>query len=680
MLGLAYSFLLYRKDKKLVEFPTWMIRSLSVLRFITVTILSFLLLSPLIKYVTRQIEDPIFIIAQDNSSSMLLTADSISVKNELTEQLLQLESELGKNFQVEFYHFGEKVTKATSEASYEDRFTNFEELFQDIQNRYENRNVGAMLLVSDGIYNRGLNPLYHSDGSSFPIYTLAKGDTNQRKDILISNLISNKIAFLGNEFPIKVEYKAIKVGGQKVQVKLFHKERLLKSQEVLIEKELEFGEVEFLIKAEQSGLQTYQVRISPIENENSLSNNYQNLYIEVLDSRQKILLAYQSPHPDIAAIQSSITSSENYKLFVQQIDEVDQNLKGFDLLILHGLPKANYPEFEAFIQKIRKLDLPILFFVDQPNSGNLLKKLNLPIQAANAIQSLNEVYPIYETAFPLFKFNDEQLNALKAYPPLKLAQGNYSVKDRAYILLRQQIGSVPTKLPLLAFSQEEKRKEGVFIGEGLWRWRMDNYSRFGNHNQFDQLITKMVQYLSVKADKSYFRISHEKEILENEKLRFDLQLFNKAYDPINDPDAFLVIQDENGNQFDYQFNKTSDAYFLELSGLNIGNYTYKAYTNYDQQRLEESGRFSIREIKIEGVQLVANHNLLFQLSEKSGGRLMYKMDPSAFEEELNNREDISSVSYTTEEVEDIINLKWIFFVLVFLLSIEWFVRKYKGAY
>jgi hypothetical protein len=49
-------------------------------------------------------------------------------------------------------------------------------------------------------------------------------------------------------------------------------------------------------------------------------------------------------------------------------------------------------------------------------------------------------------------------------------------------------------------------------------------------------------------------------------------------------------------------------------------------------------------------------------------------------EKINAREDISSVSYMNEEVEDIINLKWIFFVLLALLSIEWFIRKRGGAY
>ncbi len=44
------------------------------------------------------------------------------------------------------------------------------------------------------------------------------------------------------------------------------------------------------------------------------------------------------------------------------------------------------------------------------------------------------------------------------------------------------------------------------------------------------------------------------------------------------------------------------------------------------------------------------------------------------------REDISSISYLNEEVEEIINLRWIFYILIGLLSIEWLIRKRGGAY
>ena len=47
---------------------------------------------------------------------------------------------------------------------------------------------------------------------------------------------------------------------------------------------------------------------------------------------------------------------------------------------------------------------------------------------------------------------------------------------------------------------------------------------------------------------------------------------------------------------------------------------------------------------------------------------------------LLKNKNIVSVSYTNEKFSDLIGLKWIFFLLLTLLSIEWFVRKRSGGY
>ena len=60
--------------------------------------------------------------------------------------------------------------------------------------------------------------------------------------------------------------------------------------------------------------------------------------------------------------------------------------------------------------------------------------------------------------------------------------------------------------------------------------------------------------------------------------------------------------------------------------------------------------------------------------------MLNKADLVNFKSLLDKRDDVTSVSYRNEEVKDIINLKWLFFVILALLSIEWFIRKRGGAY
>lgn len=79
--GAAYSFVLYRKEKRFSETPQWVRISLPVLRFVAVTFIAFFLLSPLLKNISRTVEKPIIIFAQDNSESLVFGKDSSYYKN-----------------------------------------------------------------------------------------------------------------------------------------------------------------------------------------------------------------------------------------------------------------------------------------------------------------------------------------------------------------------------------------------------------------------------------------------------------------------------------------------------------------------------------------------------------------------------------------------------------------------
>jgi hypothetical protein len=60
--------------------------------------------------------------------------------------------------------------------------------------------MGGVVLMSDGIYNAGISPLYST--FNFPVYTLGIGDTLQHVDVAIKNVSYNKIAYEGNKFPV----------------------------------------------------------------------------------------------------------------------------------------------------------------------------------------------------------------------------------------------------------------------------------------------------------------------------------------------------------------------------------------------------------------------------------------------------------------------------------------------
>src|SRR5690606_17339144 len=76
-----------------------------------------------------------------------------------------------------------------------------------VANQFEGKNVAGVILVSDGIYNAGLSPLYSV--FNFPIFSVGIGDTTVRADIALKNVAYNKIAYQGNKFPLRAEVQVV---------------------------------------------------------------------------------------------------------------------------------------------------------------------------------------------------------------------------------------------------------------------------------------------------------------------------------------------------------------------------------------------------------------------------------------------------------------------------------------
>ncbi len=140
----------------------------------------------------------------------------------------------------------------------------------------------------------------------------------------------------------------------------------------------------------------------------------------------------------------------------------------------------------------------------------------------------NDSEPYLNSAFGYFTVSEELRSQLSNFPAVKTPFGKYAVTNGAQVLLQQKVGAVNTNDPLLLFNESNGSKSAVFVGDGLWKWRLRNFQETKNFNAFNELISKSIQYLSVKSDKSFFRIFTNKIINENEQMEFNAEVYNKT--------------------------------------------------------------------------------------------------------------------------------------------------------
>lgn len=654
--------------------------TLMVLRFATVFVLAFLLLAPFVKSNTKKVQKPIIVVALDNSESVKANKDSTFYKTEYPKKIKALTNNLSKDYEVKVYNLADRVSEDAT-VDFTGKQTNLSNLFTEVAGQYENQNLGAIIIASDGIYNAGTNPVYAAENIKAPIYTIALGDTTIPQDLLVKNIRQNKIAYLGNEFPAEITVNAGKLKGKKTTLSVGKGGKILFSKELDITEDNYQITEKFILQADEVGTQHYVVRLSTINGEISYINNRKDFFIEVLDGRNKVLLLGASPHPDMTAIKQAVESNQNYEVKIEYAKDFKaETLKNYNLVILHQIPSFEMPA-NYIIDKINEAKLPFLSIVGTQTSIPTFNALATGIIISNYRYNVNDVLPQRNDDFALFTLSDETKAVLNYLPPVKAPFGTYNSVATANTLLFQQIGAVKTQQPLIYFSPNTTRRIGVIMGDGIWRWRLHDFERNKNHNAVDELLVKTVQYLSAKNDTRKFRVNAPKNIFnENERVVFDAQVYNESYEAITEPDVKMEVKNSAGEVFNYTFSKNKNAYSLNAGFFAAGDYTYLASVTVGNRIEKINGRFTIVPLQVELLNTVANHQMMQNLATKNGGEMVYPSTIEKLNDLVKKREDIKPVSYMQTAFKDIIHFKWLFFILLVLLTAEWFLRRRNGAY
>jgi hypothetical protein len=557
---------------------------------------------------------------------------------------------------------------------------------KQVYDLYSNQNLGAVVLASDGIYNEGSNPVYTAAKIAAPIYTIALGDTTKKKDLAIKRTFSNKIAYLGDKFSVQLDIAATNCTGAATNMTVYHIEgansKKIKSEVVSINKADFFITKDLILDADKAGVQHFRVVLSEIAGEHTTQNNAKDIFIDVLDARQKILILANGTHPDLTAIKQAIENNKNYRVTIQTINNITVKVNDFDFVILHQLPsKTN--DASSILRQLNENKKSRWFIYgtqSSPSAFNSSQSLVNVIGGGN--DQTNDVQAKLNPSFSAFILDENVRKDLPNFAPLS-APFAQDIKEigNAQVIAYQRIGKVETKFPLLAVGEENGIRTGVLVAEGLWKWRLFDFLQHQNHDITNEVVGKMMQYLSVKDDKRKFRINTSKNLFnENEPIVFDAELYNDNFELINDSDATLVITNQEGKEFPFTFNKSGKTFNLNAGQFPAGYYSYKGRSSYKGQELTFTGQFSVQPLQMEIYETTADHALLNLLSKQHGGEMVYADNLLNISEKMKNDKGLKSIIYQTNKTRSVINLKWIFWLILSIFSIEWFCRRYFGAY
>ena len=672
-LSFILSYLLYRKHSSLSSVPRFLKLILFFLRFLTFFILFFLLLDPELKKKEHIQEPPTIVFLQDNSESIISHSDSIYYQ---TKYLDLLDSIQSSDLNIDIFNFDQVVRKEWP--TFAGKMTNLSSAIDEVYSIYSNLNVGAYILASDGLYNEGLNPLYTNLNLNAPLHTVFLGDSTKFQDVSINLIRHNNISYLGNRAPVEIIVNVDQMINSNILLEVFdsdmsgQKKTLLHSEEFIVPEDYYIHNCKFFISPTIPGLQRYVVKVSSSLEEQNITNNTEEFFIDVINDRKKILLLFANHHPDVAAIQESLESFEQYELHTYWLNDLVRNNMSFDqndysLLILHQVSSH-----ELINNNFN--NTPKWYVVSANSNLSTFNQDQIFTSFRNTQNSSEYANLSLNRSFSLFVVSDSLKDFLSLTTPFLTSFSDIDISYLSDVLFYKKIGSLNTEKPVLFFAERDY-KVAYLLGEGLWRWRLNDSYLNNNNKLFNQLISKMIQYLLLDEDKDRLHVDYDPVQISDKRIFFEAELYNNNYELINSYDLNMTIVDSTGQHYDYQFVPSNDnRYYLDVTLLK-GIYSFIAETKVNNEVLIDKGRVVVSDFSKEKSNLVADYSLLSNLASTHSGTIINVDSLGYLISEITSSLDFKPKTYINYNFKSLINFKSLLILIIITLFLEWFLRR-----
>jgi hypothetical protein len=663
IVALFVFWLMYRADKKrAVPYPiiTASLRSLVV--FLTL----LLLFSPKINKHNTELQKPIILLLQDNSQSIKKALGTEQI--EYGQKLRALNNKLSKDYRLITWNLNGACNK-DSLNEYTANSTNLAQAIGEATELYGQQNLSAIVLASDGWYNEGNNPLYTDIPINGSLYSIALGDTAIVQDIRISKVYANKNTSLNSQWELRADILANRCKGIRQNINLSDAQgNIIASTPININSDRFDASISFSIKATKAGLQQYKISTAKVGNEENISNNSTNVFVEVMEEKKKILLLAAAPHPDIKAISEALKGLEQYELVIKMVNEAPNNFNEYACIILHQLPSNNSNIPEHLLR-----NKSIWYIAGVQNNYFQLNSLQKAINFG-ANSTARSAEPQYNKDFNSFSLPSNIAAIADILPPLSVCASNTAAQANAPVLFKEA-----TEKPLWAILPGAT-PTAVLCGEGLWRWRIYEYKNSKQSTVVDECIRQTINFLTANHNQKPFRTEMIKSVWNNpEHVHINAFLYNVNNELINQAEASISIKDSAGNTKNFSFERNATSYHINLGALPIGSYSYLAQTTLDGKALNDQGRFVVTASSLEDQESGCNYELMYALAHKNNGSTFKLNTMASLYDSIAHNNAIRPILNEQIEATNIIEWKWIFFLILLVATAEWLLRKYWMA-
>lgn len=638
---------------------------LAFLRFVTLFSVFLLLINPKFDRTTYFNEKPNLLIAVDNSESIKYLDQDQKTRDLVA--FLKQDKSLNERFDLEFYSFGKDIHNLEA-LIFDEKQTNPTVVFERFSQVYGN-SIAPLILITDGNQTYGNDYEFAAQNYKHAIFPIVLGDTTRYIDLKIEQLNVNKYAYLKNKFPIEII--AVYNGLEEVstQLTVSSGNTLVFSETLTFNQEQSSRLVNLSLPANSPGVHSYKAELKPLVNEKNTVNNIKNFAVEVIDRKTHVAIISDIMHPDLGALKKAIESNEQRQASIIKPSEFLKLSDDFQQVIIYQPNQS----FKSVFDEIETLNINTFTILGTKTNWLEFNKLQ-PYMQQTVTNQYEDFQPSLNSNYSVFIVDD--LN-FSDFPPLQTEFGEATFSLPIEIVLYKTVNGIQLKEPLLFTYEVNQKRATVLNGEGIWRWRAQNYLDDKSFHNFDNFIGKIIQYLDSGQKRARLNVSYESFYNGNDNVILTAQFFNKTYEFDNTANLEITVKNIDSEQAQtIPFILKQSNYQVDLSGLEAGDYKFTV-TSQDEN-IFQSGAFKILDYNVEQQFLNANVSKLQNLATQSQGKSYFIDDSNALTEQLIKDERFATIQKSIKKVVPLLDWKFLLAFIVLSLSAEWFIRKYNG--
>jgi uncharacterized membrane protein len=657
-------------------------RLLFTLRLLAITACVLVAVQPRLEFGQVSVVPNYVAVLVDSSRSMnVASPDGRGTRSERAARVL---AEAAPTFtaweqsghKIEVFGFGEALTPATRATlpAPKGEATRMGEALSELRGRFSGRDLGAVVLVSDGIDNGriGRGPLDADtrktlEALAAPVHTVFVGEEKLR-DLSVATVLADDFAFVRTPVKLEAVLRQSGLGGRTVEVSLARDGRLIDAKAVTLQDDVAEHRVVFDFTPDQPGNHVFEIATPVLAGEALESNNRQVFTLKVIRDRVRVLHVCGRPSWNERFLRSMLRLDPNVDLvsfFILRTDTdetpldhdemslipfpykeiFDEQLKSFDLLIFDNFNFKPY-WVEPYLPGVRA-------YIE---AGGALAMVGGDLSFASGLYGdtpVRDVLPIDLTGIPrdgVLSFTTDSFRPRLTAEGRKHPVTSLSLDDKANETLwtglptlegiNRVAGLLPgaqallvhpshkstdgKPAPVLAVAEVGRGRTLALLTDSAWRWGFEAAGHGDDGRAFQRFWDNAIRWLLRDPALSLLRVDLDKaEYRRGQTVAARVRTLRPDFSPAASVDVSLELHPAEATAAALRtFNLRTDAdgeARVELAALEAGAYHLIGNATLDGRPAVEQTTFVIRPEGRELDDIVARKEVLRELASTSGG-------------------------------------------------------------